>query len=45
LKTRRPTRRLGTSNYRYILTQKGLVCKMLTFATRRPLLIRAAPLG
>ena len=35
LKTRRPTRRLGTSDYSDILTQKGLVCKKLTFARRR----------
>ena len=34
LKTRRPTRRLGTSDYSYIFTQKGLVCKKLAFAGR-----------
>ncbi len=27
LKTRRPTRRLGTSDCSYIFTQKGFVCK------------------
>ena len=30
LKTRRPTRRLGTSSYRYIFTQKHIVCKELS---------------
>jgi len=30
LKTRRPTRRLGTSYYSYSFTQKGLVCKKLS---------------